>query len=66
MFGNGLMALALLCAMSVPAGELTADKVPFFEWNHTYEQPTQEAGKESDIDGAGFNPWQYPSIHESL
>ncbi|MEW5303037.1 MAG: hypothetical protein WDW36_005769 [Sanguina aurantia] len=47
-------------------GELTADKVPFFEWNHTYEQPTQEAGKESDIDGAGFNPWQYPSIHESL
>lgn len=52
-------------SLFAPAGELSADKVPLFEWNHTYEQPTQEAGKELEIDGAGFNPWQYPSIHEN-
>lgn len=47
-------------------GELPAEKVPFYSWTGTYEQPSQEVGDAKQIDGAGFNPWQFPTIHESL
>lgn len=48
-------------------GEPDLEKVPFYVWNGEYDKlPERGIGKHEEIEGKGFNPWQYPSIHETL
>eukprot|EP00798_Chlamydomonas_sp_ICE-L_P000467 gene467-1873_t len=47
-------------------GELPHEKVPFYEWTGAYETNTSGSLSKQDIDGKGFNPWQYADIHDEL
>jgi hypothetical protein len=49
-------------------GELSVDKVPFWQWNGEYlKQPERPSGaKDEDVDGKNFCPWQYSDIHDHL
>ena len=42
-------------------------QVPFYQWNGEYlQQPERPAdAKKEEVDGKGFSPWQYASIHAS-
>ena len=48
------------------------EQVPFWKWNGEYfkqtDRPTYSTEDEATegADGQGFNPWQFPSIHDSL
>ena len=48
------------------------EQVPFWKWNGEYfkqtDRPTYATEEEATegSDGQGFNPWQFPSIHDSL
>uniref|UniRef100_A0A7S0RQA2 Oxysterol-binding protein n=1 Tax=Chlamydomonas leiostraca TaxID=1034604 RepID=A0A7S0RQA2_9CHLO len=58
-------------AIEAPAllpGELPLDKVPFWQFNGKYLQEAERpTGATKDaVDGKGFCPWQYPTIHEKL
>lgn len=41
--------------------------MPFWETNGEYGKlPLAPPGKKADIHGSGFNPWQFPEIHDKL
>ena len=53
---------------SLASGELELEKVPPWEFTGTFLQKEQKAGAvvAAEVDGKGFNPWQFPQIHDKL
>lgn len=57
-----------VAAPTLVEGEASAERVPFWEWNGEYAKaPARPLGASpDDTDGKGFNPWQFPEIHDKL